>query len=233
MELGAESRLVDLVRSGNRQAFAELYAHNINAVQRVASGVLHDADFTADVVQETFARALEGIDRLHSNSRFRPWLLSIARHVALDQLSERARRPIANPGAAEEIVDSSPEPEVVAELRELVRLVHGSAVRLSPRDATALSLATEFGFSTSELAAGLGVSPGAAKVVLHRARRRLRERLTLELLVRRRGPGCEAFLELKESEDLLEAARHVRDCSSCQSLATAEVNLYQAEPAVR
>ena len=57
----------------------------------------------------------------------------------------------------------------IVELDELVR----GLTKLSPRDASALRLAGR-GAAPAQIAAALGVTPGAAKVLVHRARRRLR-----------------------------------------------------------
>ena len=57
--------------------------------------------------------------------------------------------------------------------------IHAGMEKLSVRDATAITLASEFGFGPSEIAEALGVSPNTAKVVLHRARRRLRDQVPI------------------------------------------------------
>jgi hypothetical protein len=117
-------------------------------------------------------------------------------------------------------------PDELAELRELARLVSGCMAALSTRDATAVALVSHLDFSNADVAAVLGVSSGAAKVVVHRARRRLREALTLELMVRRRGAGCEPFTALYDHGRLREAARHVRQCSVCAGQVQSDITLY-------
>ena len=51
----------------------------------------------------------------------------------------------------------------------------------------AVVLVAELGFSPAALGAALGISPGSAKVVIHRARRRLADALAQQELVRRRA----------------------------------------------
>lgn len=127
--------------------------------------------------------------------------------------------------AAEPVATTS-GPDVVVELNELAALIRTCVGQLSIRDATALTLVTQLGFGPADIATSLDVSPGAAKVILHRARRRLRDTLALELLVRRRGGACAEFDACFTTGDLIGAGRHVRSCQSCGALADSEVSLY-------
>jgi RNA polymerase sigma-70 factor (ECF subfamily) len=177
-----ERALVERVRSGDMTAFEALYLRHYAAVRRVAGAVVRDSDQIADVAQETFTRALDRLATLRDESRFRPWLLSIARHVATDHVrarSKAARGP--DEDAALEVATAEPGPEELAELADLSRLVQHGMAELSERDATVVALVAHFGFTTSEVAAALGLSPGAAKVAVHRARRRLRDALVAQL----------------------------------------------------
>ena len=71
--------------------------------------------------------------------------------------------------------DAGPDDQVVG--RDLGHRVRRALEELSDRDATVLTLAVQFGFGASEIAEAIGVTPGTAKVVLHRARGRLRAQL--------------------------------------------------------
>lgn len=224
--------LVECVRRGDDNAFASLYIAHRGAVQAVARGILRDDDTVADVVQETFVRALENLTKLMYPTRFRAWLLGIARHVALDACA-RHRSSAFDQQAAEALPDRSPQPDIQAESAELIRLVGTCVLGLSRRDATAISLVSHLGFSPAELATALNVTPGAAKVIVHRARRRLRDALALELLVRHRGTGCETLEELLDGDEVVAAARHLKGCPACERAAADEVRLYDSSPTTR
>jgi RNA polymerase sigma factor (sigma-70 family) len=172
--------LVQRVRDGDMAAFTALYRDNVGAVMRAVRDNVQDPETVAEVTQEVFARALERLDSLRDPARFRPWLLSIARHAAIDH--RRTRKHVAGSldDAPDEPADTGRGPADVAELNELARLVRGGVAGLSRRDATALTLVTQFGLRPPEVAVALGVSVGAAKVILCRARRRLRDALTQE-----------------------------------------------------
>ena len=123
---------------------------------------------------------------------------------------------------ADALVAGDAEPDDLAELHELAERVQGCVTGLSQRDATAVALVTQLGFTTAQVAAALGVAPGAAKVVVHRARRRLRSALMLELLVQQPTLGCARFRTLRQT-DPGAASRHLDDCPLCIESARAEL----------
>jgi RNA polymerase sigma factor (sigma-70 family) len=198
-------------------------------VRCVAYHLVGDADSTADAVQDTFARALQHLDDLREPDRFRPWLLAIARHAATDQLRARKRVTALDDCAEEILAANGPGPESVAEVRELVLQVQGCVSGLSKRDAAAVTMVTQLGFSPAQVADALGVSPGAAKVIVHRARRRLRNALALQLMVKQPSLACDEFQKLLD-QDPLAASRHVESCRTCLERAGAEVIAFEFTP---
>lgn len=211
--------LVERVLRGDMPAFGALYRSHVGAVARAVGDNVHDAETVADVTQEVFTRALERLGTLRDPARFRPWLLSIARHTAIDQRRLRARAPVPFDELTPEPAEAGLGPAALAELHDLALLVQGCVAGLSKRDATALSLVTQLGLSPPEVAAALSVSAGTAKVVLCRARRRLRDALALELMVQRRAEACLELAFDFDRGDLVGAARHVRACPRCNALA--------------
>jgi len=224
----SDSELVDAVRAGDIRAFADLYREHVAAVRRVAYRLVGNPDVTADVVQDTFSRALVHLPELREPDRFRPWLLSIARRAATDQLRARRRVTSFDETDDEALASSGPGPEAFAELRELVRQVQSCMAGLSKRDATAVAMVTHLGFTPVEVADSLGVTPGAAKVIVHRARRRLRHALMLELMVRQPSLGCSEFRTLL-AENSLSASRHLDHCEACKEAAAMDVVTFQLD----
>jgi RNA polymerase sigma factor (sigma-70 family) len=225
-----DAALVKLVRTGDTAAFEELYRTHLPAVRRTVSAELRDHQVTPDVVQEAFTRALDCLPSLRDPSRFRPWLLSIARHVAADHVRARSRTPVASEDDDGEMVADTPGPAEMAELADLAQLVRSGMAELSPRDATAVALVTHLGLSPNEVGAALGVTTGAAKVIVHRARRRLRAALLLEVLVRGHAGGCPDRPSIGPDGDRAAALRHVLACPECTETLTAEVRGYDSRP---
>jgi RNA polymerase sigma-70 factor (ECF subfamily) len=218
----SDAELVAAVRSGDARAFADLYREHVDAVRRVAYHLVGDSDATADAVQDTFASALQHLDDLREPERFRPWLLAIARHAATDQLRARKRVAALDHTHDDLLAATGPGPESVAEIRELADLVQGCVAGLSTRDAAAVTMVTQLGFTPAQVADALGVTQGAAKVIVHRARRRLRNALALQLMVEQPGLACEEFQKLL-ADDPLAASKHIGSCVTCLDRAGAEV----------
>jgi RNA polymerase sigma factor (sigma-70 family) len=144
---------------------------------------VHDPERQRDLVQETFTRALVKLDDLREPSRFRPWVFQIARRVAIDDLRERTRVTPQPMDDDDGPVSTDQGPDVTAEVRALAEAIRCGLAALSPRDAAAVSLVVHLGFGPHEVAAALDITPGNAKVVLHRARRRLRAALVQQDLL--------------------------------------------------
>jgi len=225
----SDTELVAAVRAGDSHAFADLYREHVDSVRRVAYQLVGNPDGTADVVQDTFARALQHLPELREPDRFRPWLLAIARHAATDQLRARRRLTTFDENDDDTLASTGPGPESLAELKELAEQVQGCVAGLSKRDATAVAMVTHLGFTPSQVADSLGVTPGAAKVIVHRARRRLRHALTLQLMVRQPTLACDTFRSLLD-DDAVAASKHLEDCQACVDAAGAEVVPFQFTP---
>ena len=70
-------------------------------------------------------------------------------------------------------------PDDFAELAETAARLRSGLARLLPREAVVLTMSVQLGFGPGEIADALGITTGNAKVILHRARKRLR--LAIEL----------------------------------------------------
>ena len=225
-----EGELVTLARTGDAAAFATLYRSNVRAVTTVVRGGINNPETVADLVQDVFVKALERLETLRDPDSFHAWLMSIARHTVVDRQRLTGRRQVdsLDRDDADEPVTGGASTEELAELAELAELVAGCVAGLSARDATAVSMVTQLGLGPPEVAAALGVTRQTAKVIIHRARYRLRDALALELMVRRLQPGCAIFDALED--DVIAASRHVRTCPACEELVAAEIELYASEP---
>lgn len=210
----SDAVLVEASQRGDVQQFATLFERHVDVVRMVVRDNVRDADDHADCVQEVFARALENLGRLDDPERFRPWLLAIARHVAIDGRRKRVKDVERYSDAvADELPTRARTPSIEVELRSLGGRVRNALGALPEREATAVALATYLDLNPAEIGAALGVKPGNAKVIVHRARRRLRNALTLEML--RAGEGCDEFRAF-DPADIDDIGEHVAGCERCQ-----------------
>jgi RNA polymerase sigma-70 factor, ECF subfamily len=142
------------------------------------TGSAADAD---DLVQETFARALERPPQDRTRP-WLPWLVRVAVNLARDQLRRRRRRVYRGPWLPEPIEDVDlPEPsheprhtEARYELLESVSFAFLLALEaLTPTQRAVLVLCDVIEYSARETAEALALSEGNVRVLLHRARKTL------------------------------------------------------------
>lgn len=174
------ARLLDLARSGDVDAFAELFEGMRSTLFSVASRLVGPVE-ADDVVMETYLKSWQAIPRFSGRSSLKTWLYRIAHNCALDSIRSRQRRkeqslPAGDPdaGPAREPVDDGVGPDEVAARMELVEEVRQALSMLSPDHAVALQLRYTDGLTYAEIAAATGVSLGTVMSRLFNAKRRLR-----------------------------------------------------------
>ena len=177
-ELRAEvDRLVDAARSGDRAAFDELVRRTYVDTYTLAMRLTANEEDAHDVVQESYLRAWKGINRFRGDAQFSTWIYLITANAAATLVQKRRRRRTESLEFVEEPVDVSIEaqPEAATEssvgLEELARAV----AALPPKLRSVVVLKDVYGLSHEAIAEDLGISVAAAKVRLHRGRKRLRD----------------------------------------------------------
>ncbi len=176
-----DDMLVAQVRGGDREAFSQLYRRHVGAVRLAVGDKVRDPEIRADLVQEAFLRAFSSIDRLQDPRKFRAWVLQIGRNLGFDHLRKH-KTIIESLGDSldTEIEATDPDPGELYECAEAASRLRNGMARLSSRDATVMSMSVQFGFGPAEIADALGITPNNAKVVLFRARKRLRLAVDLD-----------------------------------------------------
>ncbi len=133
----------------------------------------------ADLLQETFVRARCARARSEANS-LEAWVRTIARNIAIDHLRRSAVNVMPGSGdiavaAAGSSAASEPDPERRAMRGETDACIGEFVRRLPEPYADIIVLSDMRGLADREIATTLGITLGAAKIRLHRARARLRE----------------------------------------------------------
>jgi RNA polymerase sigma factor (sigma-70 family) len=170
-----DSELVAATLSGDRSAFAVLLDRHADRVRALAARLLPQYD-AEDVAQEALLQAYLGLRRLRDPARFGSWLYGITANLAKMRLRTLAAAPIEHSGVQSQAA-GEPSPEQRIETRELAQLVREAVDVLPPLEREALLLRYANGLTSPEIASVLGQQPGTVRVRLHRARRRLRDRL--------------------------------------------------------
>jgi RNA polymerase sigma factor (sigma-70 family) len=123
-----------------------------------------------DVVQQAFVKAYEAMHRDGAELNLRPWLYRIAHNTALNALRDRGLRH----DQLDERIDGVERPEQALERSQGLRDVLVAVQALPERQRDAILLRELEGRSYEEIALALGVSGGAVRQLLNRARNSLR-----------------------------------------------------------
>ena len=168
-----DRRLVALVREGYETAFEEIVRRYRRPLDRFAAAIVGNR--SEDVTQDSFSKALLALRGSQTDIELKPWLYRIVRNTALNDLRD-------GPPPAEELAETIPggrsaaaEAEGREETAELMR-----RLRALPDPQRAAIVMRELeGLSHEEIATALGVSGGAARQAIYRARATLRDGLGL------------------------------------------------------
>jgi RNA polymerase sigma-70 factor (ECF subfamily) len=193
-----ESALVARLRDGDEQAFMALVEAYGPLMLRVALGHVRSLAVAEEVVQETWLGVLAGIDRFEGRSSLKTWIVRIlvnraktrgereARCVPFSCLEDDAARSVdpsrflpadhtQGPGHWAIPPQSwAPIPEEQLFSRETLETVARAIRELPRRQQEVILLRDVEGWDGPEVSAALGISEGNQRVLLHRARSKLR-----------------------------------------------------------
>jgi RNA polymerase sigma factor (sigma-70 family) len=164
-----DRRLVTLVREGYEAAFEEILRRYGRPLSRYAASIVGGR--SEDVTQEAFSKALLALRRDDAEIELRPWLFRIVRNTALNDLRDRPPSPEV---LAEAIAGGRDPAEELERREELADLMRRLQALPEPQRAAIVMRELE-GLGHEEIAAALGLSGGAARQAIYRARQALRD----------------------------------------------------------
>jgi len=172
VEAMSDAELVELILKGDQEVFSMLVERYKDAVQNLAYRMLSNATEAEDITQETFVRAYTQLATYKSVHKFSTWLLSIASHLAIDQLRRRRflALPLEDVPFLEWIVDMGISPEQSALQGEQQDEIQSYLQRLPGKYRAVIILRYWYDFSYDEIATALKLTPPLVKARLHRAR---------------------------------------------------------------
>jgi len=167
-------------------AFEALYERYGTLAYSTALRVVGDAHLAEDVTQEVFLRIWRHPDRYVSQrGRFVPWLLSVTRNEAIDQVRSRGRRRrhefFVEQPERELPADDGHEPDLMAELADERRRIRGALANLPMEQRRTIEMAYFGGYTQQEIAALLGEPLGTVKTRIRLGMRKLRALLTPDM----------------------------------------------------
>jgi len=200
----ADAELVAALRAGDEQVYAALVEELTPALTRLALAHLPSRAVADEVVQDTWVGVINGIDRFEGRSALRTWIFQILLNTARTRGKREKRvlpfaslRRRADEGRDEPAVDadrfqgrrgeqpgawarppaewSSPEEKLAQD--EARRVLLEAIAELPPRQREVITLRDIQGYSAAEARNALDVSETNQRVLLHRARSKVRAAL--------------------------------------------------------
>jgi RNA polymerase sigma-70 factor (ECF subfamily) len=191
----ADSATVAALRRGDGAAFAALVKLHQPSFLRIARVWVRDASAAGEVVQAAWLAALESIDRFEGRSSLRTWIFTILANRARTRAVREARNlpfsaigeqdsPTVDPAAfgrdgmwrsAPPRLDCDPETNLLT--GELRSHILGAVDELPDHMRAVITLRDIVGMSPQEVSDILEISDGNQRVILHRARAKLRTAL--------------------------------------------------------
>lgn len=186
--------LVRRLRAGDERAFVDLVDRYDGQLRRLAREFVRTDAQAADVVQETWLGVIKGLERFEERASLKTWVFRIlvnrartrgareARQVPFSSLAPEDAGPSVDPAAFGadgmwlEPPAGLPEGELLA--KELRGRLSAVIDALPDQQRTVILMRDVAGMDGPEVADALGISEGNQRVILHRARARVRDALT-------------------------------------------------------
>jgi RNA polymerase sigma-70 factor, ECF subfamily len=191
----SDAALLERLRAGDESAFETLLSRHDAAMRRVARTFVRTDSAADEVVQDAWLGVLRGLDGFEGRSSLRTWIFRILVNQARTRAVRDARtlpfsaledddEPAVEPAAfaadgrwtsAPARLDADPESGLLsAELREHVL---DAVNELSDNQRAVITLRDLVGLPADEVSELLEITPGNQRVLLHRARARVRNAL--------------------------------------------------------
>ena len=178
-----DEELVRLVRGGETDAFAEVVRRVQRPAYRLALRITRHHEDADDVVQESFVKAFQALDRFQAGRALSPWILTIVARTALSFLRQGKRRAASSlddpgPGGSASLAERTADPGTDPGFWERRLDVERAYARLSEEHRVILALRVEADLSYALIAQTLDVPVGTVMSRLARAREALMEQMT-------------------------------------------------------
>jgi len=176
----SDSELIGKILAGDKPAYAGLVARHQRFVFTLALRFVRSREDAEEIAQDSFIKAFRFLNNFKQNSKFSTWLYSIVYTTAMTHL--RKKRPdvyLINDGDGSAFFDiASEQGSDKLEHKSKMAYVNLAINELFPGDAAIITLFYQGEQSLEEIGRQLSMETKTVKVKLHRARLRLKDKLT-------------------------------------------------------
>lgn len=167
-----DGELIARYLSGDERAATELVKRHAPPLARFLAVQGAPEDELEDLVQEAFFKAFRALTGFRGGASFRTWLLTIGGNVLRDRHRQWKRRQVIE--LSPEVVDPRGDPAGDAEATWTAARLEAGIAKLARLQREVFLLRAQQGLEYSEIAGGLRISEGAARVHYHHAVKRLK-----------------------------------------------------------
>jgi RNA polymerase sigma-70 factor (ECF subfamily) len=186
LDTASESELVSLTLRGNSRAYEMIVRRYQKLVYNVVFQMLQNHESAADVTQDTFVRAFNGLHSFRIGAAFKPWILRIASNSALNKIRELKLRDhdsldfmLEENASAEPASSQNVESEVEWRLSQV--MVADALAKLPARQRQIFLLRYQHDLSYADIAHIAEETESSVKSILFRTREKLRKTLQDEM----------------------------------------------------
>ena len=158
------------------EAFAELYRRYLCPIYRFVRSQVTDEATAEDLTAHVFFKALSSAGTFRGEGSYSAWLFRIAHNSIASWRQRETRSDVVTEDVPDE-VDPTPSPASQVIVGEARGLVWDTVAQLPPAQREAVALRYIQDFSIEEISDITSRSRGAVRILLHRARTRLRKAL--------------------------------------------------------
>lgn len=175
-----DNEIISKVLNGDQQAYAGLVNRYQNYVFTLALRMVKSREDAEEVAQDAFIKAYKYLADFRGTSKFSTWLYTIVNNTGISFL--RKKKLDIHSLDNEKVFEMANNRDSgfsanMVEQKSKLAMVNNAITLLSPDDAEVITLFYKAEQSLEEIAVILGVEANTAKVRLHRARTRLKEKM--------------------------------------------------------
>lgn len=178
-----DRELVEKAKQGDHDAFEQLVLDNQNKIFSLALRLVNDRETAADLAQEAFVKAWQGLASFQGESSFATWVYRLTTNVCIDHLRKQKRREEVAPAVSlddeeagwAEPADRESDPQRLLERSERGKALARGLEKLPDWQRETLVLRELSGLSYQEIGEKLDIDLGTVKSRIARARLNLRK----------------------------------------------------------
>jgi RNA polymerase sigma factor (sigma-70 family) len=171
--VGTDGDLIARYLAGDEQAATELVRRHTAALARFLAVQGAPDDELDDLVQESFIKAFRGLGSFRRRASYRTWLLAIGANLLKDRRRQWRKRVVVE--LTPNLPDHSGDPAGDAEAGWAAEKLADEIGKLPRLQREVFLLRAQQGLEYGEIAQGLDIGEGSARVHFHHAVKRLKE----------------------------------------------------------